>query len=244
MNRIWLRLMLGTMVAALLAPAVADAQVRRVSRGDSRHAFGFGLGYFALRGLDSRVDNDVLLVDIQDQGLFFDVKDFNGALVEGEWLVGVSDFLEAGVGVGFYQRTVPSIYRDLTKATGEEIDQDLKLRDVPFVATVRFLPIGRGAAVEPYIGVGVGVHRWRYSEVGEFIDENDFTFSARYIANGTAVGPVILGGLRAPVGDVWDIGGEIRWQRAEGDIETFSWLPGGKIDLGGITASFKVHLRF
>ena len=38
--------------------------------------------------------------------LAFDIDDFNGATVGGEFLVGLGDFVEAGVGAGFYQRTV------------------------------------------------------------------------------------------------------------------------------------------
>jgi hypothetical protein len=244
MKKIWLQVTLGAVIAALVAPAIAEAQIRRVTRGDSRHSIGFGLGYFALRGEDSRVDDDVLLGELPV--LAFDVKDFNGALFDGEWLVGLGDYLEAGVGLGIYQRTVPSVYRDVQNENGSEIEQDLKLRVIPFTATVRFLPIGRGAAVEPYVGVGIGVNRWRYSETGEFVDFSDDTiFRARFVADGTASGPVILGGLRAPVGDVWDIGGELRWQRAEGDIESEGFENiGSKIDLGGLSASFKVHFRF
>lgn len=244
MKRMLLTFTLAALVAAFFAPAVAEAQIRRVSGADTRHSIGFGLGYFSLRGEDSRADDDVLLNDLPS--LAFDINDFNGALFDGEWLVGVSDYLEAGVGVGFYQRTVPSVYREFQNANGTEIEQDLKLRVIPFTATLRFLPIGRGAAVEPYVGVGIGVNRWRYSETGEFVDFNDDSiFRARFIADGTAAGPVILGGLRAPVGDVWDVGGEIRWQRAEGDIDVDeTGLLGSKIDLGGLSASFKVHLRF
>ena len=244
MKNIWLQYTLGAVIAALLVPAPADAQIRRVTRDDSRHSLGFGLGYFALRGLDSRVDDDILLNEHPD--LAFEIEDFNGAVFDGEWLVSLGDYLEGGVGLGYYQRTVPSVYRDFQDVSGNEIEQDLKLRVVPFSATVRFLPVGRGAAVEPYIGVGIGVNRWRYSETGEFIDFSDGTvFPGRYIATGTASGPVILGGLRVPVGDVWDLGGEIRWQRAEGDItEQDLQRIGSKIDLGGITASFRVHLRF
>ena len=38
-----------------------------------------------------------------------------------------------------------------------EIEQEFKLRIVPFTATFRFLPLGRKGAVQPYIGGGVGV---------------------------------------------------------------------------------------
>ena len=67
---------------------------------------------------------------------------------------------------------MPSVYRDFVNTNGAEIAQDLKLRIVPFTATVRFLPIGRGG-VEPYVGGGLGVFNWRYSETGEFVDFSD-----------------------------------------------------------------------
>jgi hypothetical protein len=87
---------------------------------------------------------------------------------------------------------------------------------------------------------------WRYSETGEFVDfeEGGTIFRSRYTANGNAAGPVILGGIRVPVEDVWMIGGEIRYQKAEGDIDPASGLFGDKIDLGGWSTSFTVHLRF
>jgi len=55
-----------------------------------------------------------------------------------------------------------------------ERDRDptgFKLRVIPFSATVRFLPMGRnnGHRLQPYIGAGVGVFSWRYSESGQFL---------------------------------------------------------------------------
>ena len=223
----------------LAAPAVATAQVTRV---EPKQSIGLNLGYFALRGVDSRVDGDVLFSDLEV--LLFEVNDFNFATFGGEYVIDVGDFLEAGVGVGFYQRTVPSIYRHVTHADDSEIAQDLKLRVVPFTATVRFLPLGRGS-VQPYVGAGIGLFNWRYSEVGEFVDfRDDSIFQARFRASGNAAGPVVLGGIRAPVSDVWMVGGELRYQKAEGTIDNADDFLGDKIDLGGWTTSFTVHLRF
>lgn len=222
-----------------VAPAPASAQVTRV---ESRQSIGFNLGYFALKGLDSRADGDVLFADLDS--LAFEVKDFNSVTFGGEWLFGVSDYVDVGVGAGFYQRTVPSVYAHLTHADDTEIEQDLKLRIVPLTATVRFLPLGRGS-VEPYVGAGIGLFNWRYSEVGEFVDfQDDSIFPARFVAKGNATGPVILGGIRFPVSDVWTVGGELRYQKAEGDIDPEVGLLGDKIDLGGWTTSFTFHLRF
>ena len=146
--------------------------------------------------------------------------------------------------MNFYQRTAPSVYWDVVSDDGFEIEQDLKLRIIPFSATVKFLPLGRGG-VEPYVGAGIGVFNWRYSEVGEFVDfDDDSLFRDRYIASGTSVGPVVLGGIRFPVADVWSVGGEIRWQKAEGKDLFEEGFLGDKIDLGGWTTAFTFHLRF
>ena len=231
-------------VAAVLAPVPALAQISRVSgSSDSRQAIGFNLGYFAVKGEDSRGEDDVLFRDLDS--LLFDISDFNGASFGAEWLVAVTDYIEVGAGASFYSRSVPSIYRFLENADGSQIEQDLKLRQIPMAATVRFLPLGRRASVQPYIGAGIGAINWRYTETGEFVDDNDDIFRASFEAKGTEVGPVILGGIRFPVADVWLIGGEVRWHSAKGDTGGIEeGFLGDKIELGGWTTNFAVHFRF
>jgi opacity protein-like surface antigen len=232
-------------VAVVLADASnAHAQIRRVETG--RHAVGFNVGYYMVPGEEARAnDDDVLINDLSSaQALAFDIKDFNGVNFGGEYVLGISNYLEAGFGLNYYQRTVASVYADFQNANGSEIEQDLKLRIIPISATVRFLPIGR-AGVTPYVGGGLGIFPWRYSEVGEFVDESDFSiFRDQYVSSGTAVGPVILGGVRVPVGDVWTVGGEIRYQHAKGSGLRDDRMLGDTINLGGWTTSFTFHLRF
>jgi opacity protein-like surface antigen len=241
----WLKAGCGAAaIAVVLAPEPASAQITRVtSSGESRNAIGFNFGYFSVKGEDSRGDDDVLFRDLDS--LLFDIEDFNGATFGAEWLFGVTDFLELGAGVNYYQRTVPSIYRSLVDIDGTEIEQELKLRQIPLSATVRFLPLGRNASFQPYIGAGIGVINWRYTETGEFVDFNDDIFRDSFEAKGSEVGPVILGGIRVPVSDVWLLGGEIRWQAAEGNTGGIDeGFLGDKIDLGGWSANFGVHFRF
>jgi len=239
-----LRGLLAVSIVAVLAPAPAAAQITRIgSSSDSRQAIGFNLGYFALKGEDARDEDDVLFRDLDS--LLFDIKDFNGATFGAEWLFGLTDYIEVGAGVNYYQRSVPSIYRFLENADGSEIEQELKLRQVPLSATVRFLPIGRTGSFQPYIGAGVGLINWRYTETGEFVDFNNDIFRDSFEAKGTEVGPVILGGVRFPVADVWLIGGEFRWHAAKGDTGGIDeGFLGDKIDLGGWSGNFTVHFRF
>ena len=249
MSRHFLRgvqVVLGTLaIVAVVAPVPAHAQISRVgSSSDWKQAIGFNVGYFFLNGRDGEDhEDDVLFRDLDS--LIFDIKEFNGPTVGAEWLLGLTDYIEIGAGINYYQRTVPSIYRDIEFEDGSELDQDLKLRQIPMSATVRFLPTGRHASVQPYIGAGIGAIRWRYTETGEFVDFNGDIFNASFEAKGTEVGPVILGGVRFPVADVWLIGGEFRWHKAEGDTGGIDeGFLGDKIDLGGWTTNFTVHFRF
>lgn len=234
-------------VAALLvlAPTLASAQIRQVSSAsDGNSTVNFTVGYFALKGLDSRVADDVLLGELQNaQPLLFEVKDFNGAPIGGEYLFGIGSNFEAGVGLGYFQRTVPSVYANLTYPDGTEIEQQLKLRMIPVTFTGRFLLMPRGSSVEPYVGAGVVAIRWRYSETGDFVDLDNTIFPARYIADGTAAGPTVLAGVRFPFTAVV-VGGEVRWQKAEGDIPADAGFLGTKFDLGGWTTNFTIGVRF
>ena len=230
-------------LVVLLAPASAFAQISRVSSSEHRNSVGFTLGGFFPKGEDGRVDGDVIVRDLDD--LVFEVNDFNGLSVGGEWLFTLGNYMEGGVGAGFYKRSVPSVYRDFVNDNGSEIEQDLKFRIAPITGSIRFLPVGHGS-VEPYVGIGVGIFNWRWSETGEFVDASDSSiFRSSFEASGTSVGPVILAGVRAPIADALDVGGEFQWQKATADIDTAeTGLLGNKIDLGGWHALFTMHIRF
>jgi len=239
----WRSIVTGAAVTLALSAAVpAAAQDQSVS---------FNLGYFALRGSDSRVAGDVLnsnrCIDSTSrcEPLLFEVNDFNNVTFGGEWLVGLGPFFEAGAGIGYYQRGVPTIYEGLTNVNGTEIEQELKLRMVPITGTVRFVPTGRRAAIQPYIGVGIAWINWRYSEVGSFVDTSTGEiFNARYAADGNDAGLLALGGVRGPVGDNFLIGGEVRYQRADTRLPADVGFVGDRLDLGGFTYQAVFQIRF
>jgi outer membrane protein W len=226
---------------SMLALLVLVASVAGPANASAQQAFNMYLGGFVPRGEDSRTNGDVLVSNLDF--LSFNLSDFNAATVGGEWLFPLSDRLDAGLGLGVHSRGVPAVYTELTHAGGAEIEQDLKLRIVPFTATVRFLPLGRDAAVQPYIGAGVGIFGWRYTETGEFVDFSDRSiFRDRFEGSGATAGPVVMGGVTFPIGS-WSIGGEIRYESAQGELPEDQFFSGPEVDLGGFNylATFKVR---
>ena len=192
MFRTKLVVLTAALAVALMVPGAAQAQQQSLS---------FNVGYFWVNGESGRVDGDTIVANLGggDFALDYKVEDFNNATFGAEWLVRMGKFLEVGVGAGYYAKSVPSFYAVLTHDDGRDITQDLRLRVVPVTVTARYFPLSHRAAVQPYIGAGVGVAIYRYSETGEFVDGDYNVFRANYVATGTATGPVILGGVRLPV---------------------------------------------
>src|SRR5438094_1107264 len=115
------------------------------------------LGGFTPRALDARPDADVLVgnnnfLATSNRNSGIDIGQFNHVTVGAEWLFPLTHYVEGGLGVGLYQRSVPTVYTNLVNKNGNEIEQTLKLRIVPFTATARLVPFGNDRPVQPYIG--------------------------------------------------------------------------------------------
>ena len=229
----------SALLAVLLAARPASAHIVQ-----SAH---IGIGAFFPRGLDTRVAGDTIVADVNDQNaLAFDFGRLTSVTVNGEWSVAFGPHLEASAGIGYYQDTIPSVYRDLVNADGTEIVQNLKLRITPITGIVRFLA-GRPGGVQPYFGVGVCACNFRYSEYGQFVDPTDFSvYSAQYTTTGTPIGAIVLGGVRFPIkGDIYGLTTEYRYQFVTANTGGLSnGFLGPKIDLSGGTFNFAFFIRF
>jgi hypothetical protein len=225
-----------TSVVLVLAAFLACARPAH-----AQQTVNFTLGYFTPQKFDSRTRGDVL--NENSTFLFFDIDDFAGASVGGEWLVGLGNFIEAAAGISYTGQSSPAVYQDFIDADGTEIDSDLELRLVPISFTVRLLPFGQRSPIQPYVGAGLGIINWRYREIGEFVDfgAGNEVIEGTFEESGSSTGPIFLGGVRF-AGQRITAGGEIRFQDAEGDLP--SDFAAAKIDLGGWTYNFTVGVRF
>jgi hypothetical protein len=232
--------MRNRLVTCLLVAGVALLGSADTAR--AQQTLNLSLGYFTPRGEDARAQGDVLNENLTF--LTFDLSEFNGASVGAEWLMPFGEYVEGGIGISFSRRTVASVYTDYIDDDGTEIDQDLRLRLVPLAFTIRLTPLGRASVVQPYVGAGLGIVNWRYSESGEFVDfgAGGMIFRDQFVANGSQVGPVVVGGIRFG-SDTVSAGGEVRYHAAEADLDE-GLFAGPRIDLGGWTYNVTVGYRF
>jgi hypothetical protein len=200
------------------------------------------LGGFLPFGQDGRVSNDVLLAD--HRFLAFDFKDLSNATAGAEWLVPVGPVVEFGVGASMYRRTLPTVYRDFVASDGTEIEQNLRLRMIPVSLTARIVPTGQDSPFQPYVGAGLAIVSWRYSEFGDFVDFGSPGLVIRpgvFVAKGTELAPVVVGGLRL-VSDTFSLGGEVRYQKADAELD--NRFAASALDLGGWTYQATLGVRF
>ena len=239
----------------LLFPALAFVLVSTAASAQAVHSVQIGAGGVFPRGLDSRATGDVLVRNYFGEpmpgdpsvtdALAFRISDFKTGQIFGEWNVALGRHIELGAGVGFYKRTVPTVYLDVIDDNGFEIQQELKLRVVPLTALVRFLPFGGPGDVQPYVGAGISALSFRYSEFGDFVDPATLDiFPGKFVETGTAFGGLLLGGVRIPLGgDIYGLGLEGRYQWGVGDLPDGEFVA-DKIDLGGGQFNVTFLVRF
>ncbi|MPY88095.1 MAG: outer membrane beta-barrel protein [Luteitalea sp.] len=232
------------------AAGPAQAQVDQV--------LSVNAGGWIVKGLDGReldpgtgpITGDVFANNLLGSSfpLLYEIEDFNGGTFGADYLVSVGSFIEVGAGIGYYQRTVPTIHAELEDVDGSDIEMDMKLRVLPITFTGRFFPLSRDLGLQPYVGAGLGLLRWRYSETGEFVDFDTFEiFPENFVGEGTAVGPVVLAGVRFPLSRTVLIGGEYRFHGGTAELDPEDpdqGFFGDEIDLANHTFQVTVGFRF
>src|SRR5579863_4330959 len=97
MRRIPLSLCVIGLIGGFIATPTASAQ----------QSITVSVGGFVPNSINNRNTDDVLFQDIQF--LSFNPRDFDGATASVEYLVGLGDLFDAGLGVGFYSRTATAV---------------------------------------------------------------------------------------------------------------------------------------
>jgi hypothetical protein len=185
----------------LFSPEAARAQ----------QTVNLSLGYFTVRGQDARVAGDVL--NANRNFLTFDIDDFDGGSIGGEWLVPVGRYIEAGAGLAFTRRTVSSFYTRLVNRDGRTSiricacewcrrpSRSVCCRSDRTAVSNRMSVAGSTSSRG--VTASRGVRRYRDRTI----------FNNSYVAVGNPDGSSALGGIRF-AGDTAASGIEFRYQGA------------------------------
>ena len=170
----------------------------------------FYVGLFSPVGNGSRSNTDVL------KNLPSNLS-FSGIVVGSDALFKVGEHVEIGIGVGAY-------YGSATQSGFTD-----RFFNFPFTGTVRYLPLAEDAPIHPYVGGGIGAN------MALFLADVPAVAGGSLSDIAFAFGPVVLGGVRIPLGDSnIALGGEIRWQGGTGSFS--GDFKNSEINVGGINA--------
>jgi opacity protein-like surface antigen len=225
------RVMIGLAGLLVLAlPASAQRHGRRYYDNSGNDGeFRIHLGSFQPRG-DSEYWSS-----IQNDFTNSDRSDFEDVSFGADYLLPLNDRMSLMFSGTWYEGTTTNSYRGFEDNFGDRIRHDTTLDIGSATVGLVFHLLPRGAAIQPYVGVGGGVYPWRLQERGDFIDidsPNLPIFSARLRSTGTAFGYYGLVGLEAPITRNVSIFAEGRWTRVDDDLsDDFEGF--GKLDLSG-----------
>lgn len=215
---------LGHVVALLVLSSLPAVAGPHAARPDS-WAFQFRFG-----GFFPEADSDFWSTN---QDLFtLDDSDFDDAVVGLTFVSAVTNHLEVGFNVDFYDKTVVSAERGFVDEFGFPILHDTRLQTMPMIVDLRVIPGGRFGVRgsrgqhrvrQPvfYLGGGLGVNYWEYEEIGDFVDDSfdpPEIFFDRLQDDGFAFAAQALAGLELPLGHSWSLLFEGRYTWSDDDL--------------------------
>ena len=156
--------------AGVLAPATTYAQ----------QSFNLQLGGFVPHGEDARPIDDVLRNNLDF--LVFDLSDFSTFNINGEWEFPLNDKISGSLGLGFNTSSEPSVYLNYVEDNHTEIEQELKLRIVPYTAVLYDLTGG----------TWVYVHSDPMAFVRQAIKIDTIKGNNVYLSDGPSLGTKVL----------------------------------------------------
>lgn len=243
-----MRKLLILLAIATVAPAAAPVHAQAGSAGGN--GFQFRIGWFVPSGGSSFWDESAEVFTL-------DAQDFDDGAFGLTYVLGVSNAVEVGFNLDFFDATVLSEYRGWVDEFGYPILHDSELDLTPVTVDVRFLPGGRFGyrgsrgqyAVHkpvPYLGAGAGFVFWEYTEVGDFLDfqfDPPEVFPGYFEDDGVALELHVLAGIEIPVGRAWGFLVEGRYSWASADLgQDFEGM--GSIELGGFSGFFGAAVHF
>jgi opacity protein-like surface antigen len=252
------KLMVLTLAAALLAPALARADT-----------FTLRLGYY----MPKTSTNPNTVWGIEFDNMNFAKEDFRGGIYGGGYEYFINSYVSLALTLDSYSRDRIGSYRDYEGITVDTEDYAFSTSDIagdfyinhvfkvaatPLQLSLKLTPLGRRVRVIPYVGGGVSLVFYRVSIRGEtidftqpteFLDAEDNTIIGYPITvgetreTGSAWGGHAFGGVMIPLGYRITLEAEARYHFARANLHK-QFLDFDPFDLGGLALMLGFNFWF
>jgi hypothetical protein len=242
--------------AALLLAATAVAAVTRPSHAQTAgdgflfHAPRFSWG---VRGGFDRASAGSDVFAFVTKQLTLSRGDFNSASVGSSLALPVSPSNDIVIDVSYASVARRSEFRDWVDQNNLPIEQTTSLQRMPVTVGFRHYLTARGrsigrfawipAARTTYVGIGAGLMRYRFRQIGDFIDFQTLNvFPDDFVSK--AWTPVVhaQAGMEVSLGRVLMLTGEARYTWARGPMSR-DFVGFNRIDLSGVSVSAGFAIR-
>ena len=194
------------------------------------------------------------IFDFSREELTLEKGDFSGGLFGAEVAYRASERLDLALAFSNSSTRTRSEFRDWIGEDDLPIEQETTFIRRPFTVSARYFFSDRGRAVSrfawipnrmtPYLGGGVGVMWYEFTQDGDFVDFQDLAiFTTRFNSDGTSLMGHVLGGLELSVSPRIVANLEGRYEFASAEMSQ-DFVGFDDIDLSGFQVSVGLGLRF
>ena len=242
------------MAALALVATLALAPAAAAQGGGDGFLFRPPVGSLTLRGGVDRALGNSDVFDFARERLTLGSNALTGFHVGADLGVALADRVDLVLGVGHARSSARSEFRRFVDQDDLPIEQTTALARTPVTASVRAYLTPRGrqigrlawvpSRVAPYVGVGGGAMWYRFTQEGDFVDEESLdVFPATLRSSGWTPTAHGLAGIELSLSPRVALSTEARynWARAamSDDFSDFD-----RIDLSGLVATAGLSLRF
>jgi len=179
----------------------------------------------------------------------FHVSDLNGWSGSAGYDHFLNEHFSIGGSISGYSQHTSIQDNSFVHLDNSPIFRTVHLEIVPTELNLHALPVGRNVPVIPYLGGGVGIYYWQYSESGDFVmnrnSPNPYVVHGYAYSDGWDPGWHAEAGVQIPVSRYATIMAEYRYFHAHGKLDVHSFDPAfGPLDLSSSQVSMGVSFWF
>lgn len=196
-------------------------------------------------------DSDVYRL-ITDE-LTLEKSDFAAFSAGADLALNAASHVDVVIGLGYTHSRSPSEFRDFVDQDDLPIEQVTEVTHVPLTAGLRVYPLSRGTAIgqhawiparfTPFVGAGGGVNFYTFRQVGDFVDQSDFSiFNDELKSSSTALALYGEAGGEYWLSKRFGLSAVARYTFGEATMDDD--FQGSALDLRGLQGSAGLAIRF